>query len=62
MVQQYNIELKKRTRVQKTANTQQSVTMEKVRLHTKMMHSFNIECDNNKELKKRLRELQSLRS
>ena len=62
MVQQYNIELKKRTRVQKTASTQQSVTMEKVRLHTKMMHSFKIECDNNKELKKRLRELQSLRS
>lgn len=48
--------------MQKTASTQQSVTMEKVRLHTKMMHSFNIECDNNKELKKRLRELQSLRS
>ncbi len=35
--------------------------MEKVRLHAKMMHTFNVECDNNKALKKRLRELQSLR-
>ncbi|OAO17612.1 coiled-coil domain-containing protein 93 [Blastocystis sp. ATCC 50177/Nand II] len=61
VVQQYNIELKKRNRAQKAASDNQAVIMEKVRLHAKMMHTFNVECDNNKALKKRLRELQSLR-
>ena len=62
LVQQHNTELKKKNRLLKVTATNQSVVQEKIRLHSKLMHTFQLECENNKELKKRLRELQGRRS
>lgn len=62
ILQQYNIELKKRNRLLKTAVGKQTVVLEKKRQHSKMMQSFRQECTTNKELMKRIRELQNRKS
>ena len=62
LIQQYNSELKKKNRTLKTSYTNQGNVLEKVRLHSKLMQTLRIECENNKELMKRIRELQSRRS
>ena len=62
LTQQYNTELKKKNRLLKAARSNQTNVLEKVRSHSKMLRTFRVECENNKELVKRVRELQSRRS
>lgn len=59
MVQQYNNELKRKNRALKSSRANQNSVLEKTRLHAKMMQTFRVECENNKELIKRIRELQN---
>lgn len=62
LVQQYNGELKKKTRVLKTMRANHANVMEKVRKQSQLMQTFRTECEQNKELTKRIRELQSRRN
>ncbi|KAK8790574.1 hypothetical protein WA171_002096 [Blastocystis sp. BT1] len=62
ILQQYNIELKKRNRLLKATVGKQTVVLEKKRQHSKMMQNFRQECTANKELIKRIRELQNRKS
>ena len=62
VLQQRNTELKKKNRMLKGIKEKQAIVQEKTRVHSKLMHTFQVECENNKELMKRLRELQSRRA
>lgn len=46
----------------KSIRENQAMVQEKTRVHSKLMHTFQVECKNNKELMKRLRDLQSRRT
>lgn len=59
LIQQYNIELKKRNRTLEEVSTTQKEVLEKKRLYGKMLQTFRQECDTNTELVKQLRQLQN---
>ena len=62
VTQQRNTDLKKKNRMLKAIRENQAMVQEKTRVHSKLMHTFHVECENNKELMKRLREVQSRRT